>query len=212
MTVMFFPGIERERARAGSRCPGCSCALPPARRARRSALVPVLQPHDDLDPLLQPHRADSEQRLDIDDAHTADLHVEPEHGVAAADQDPAGAPRDVHLIVGDQAMTSLDEIQHAFGLANPAAPHEKEPDSVDVRQRAVQERRWRELRLQEGLDRAVELTGLESRRDDGNTALVGLLDHPRGGLESLVMKTTGMSKERKRSTASRLRPGESDSR
>ena len=66
-------------------------------------------------------------------------------------RNPAGAPCDVHLIVGDQAMTSLDEIQHAFGLANPAAPHEKEPDSVDVRQRAVQESRWRELRLRKAL-------------------------------------------------------------
>jgi len=58
--------------------------------------------------------------------------------VAATDQDVIAPPGDMHDIVRDQPMPTLDEIEHAFALADPERPRNsahaepRRPASVDV--------------------------------------------------------------------------------
>src|SRR6266850_1914753 len=66
--------------------------------------IPILELHDDLDPLLLAHRPDAEEGVDVDQPHAADLHVVTGDLVAAADQHVVAAPRHVHHVVRDQAV------------------------------------------------------------------------------------------------------------
>ena len=115
----------------------------------------------DLDALLQPHRANAEDRLHVDEADAANFHVMLLQLVAAADDDVVAAARGDHEIVGDEPMPALHEIQHALGLADAALPHEEKPDAVDVGERAVERGRGRELFRDRGLHAREEFGGLE---------------------------------------------------
>src|SRR5260370_33860383 len=87
-------------------------------------VVPILELHHDLDAFLLPHRAHAEQRVDVDQPDAADLHVVPGDLDAPADQHVVAAPGDVHHVVGDETVAALDQIEHAFALADPRAPRE----------------------------------------------------------------------------------------
>src|SRR5438034_7448565 len=95
--------------------------------------VPVLELHDHLYPLLLTHRAHAEQGVDIDQPHTPDLHVVAGHLVPAADEHVVAAPGDVHHVVRDEPMPTLDEIEHALALADPRASLIQEPHAEHVR-------------------------------------------------------------------------------
>src|SRR6267142_63388 len=82
-------------------------------------VVPVLELYHDLDALLLADGTNAEQCINVDQANTADLHIVPGNLVAATDQDVVAPPGDVHDIVRDQPMPTLDEIEHAFALADP---------------------------------------------------------------------------------------------
>ena len=96
--------------------------------------VPVLELHDDLDALLLPHGANAEDRRDVHEADAADLHVVPLQLVSAADEHVGAATRDEHEIVRDETVAALDQVEHALGLADSAAPREQQPDAEDVRE------------------------------------------------------------------------------
>jgi hypothetical protein len=57
--------------------------------------------------------------------------------VTASDQHVVTAPRHVDDIIGDEAMAALDQIEHAFALADPRAAAKQQTDAEDVGQRAV---------------------------------------------------------------------------
>src|SRR5712692_1540277 len=127
--------------------------------------VPVLELDHHLDTLLLAHRADAEQRLDVDQPDAADLHEVVRQLVPAADQDVVAAPRDVHDVVGDEAMPALDQVQHALALADPRAPEEQEPHAEHVGERAVDRGARGEGVVQERLEPPVELRRLELGAD-----------------------------------------------
>src|SRR5262249_26972509 len=161
-----FPGIERHahprqldienRRRFGVE----------ARAIRRVPVIPVLELHHDLDAFLMAHGADAEERRDVDDADASNLPVVPLKLVAASDEDVATASLGDHQIVGDESVSSLDEIEHALGFTDATLADEQQPDAEYVREGGVQVRRRRELVLEPGLDSVVELVGLEVRADD----------------------------------------------
>src|SRR5947208_7621395 len=91
-----------------------------------AAGVPLVELHDDLDPLLLPHRPHPEQGADVDEPHAADLHVVLRQLVAAADQEVVAAARDVDDVVRDQAVAALHQVEHAFALADPRLAEEQE--------------------------------------------------------------------------------------
>src|SRR5260221_13883220 len=99
--------------------------------------VPALELDDDLDALLLPHGADTEQRIDIDQPHAADLHVVTGDLVAAADQHIVAALGDVHDVVRHEAVAPLHQVEHALALADPGAAPKQQPDAEDVSQRTV---------------------------------------------------------------------------
>ena len=109
-----------------------------ARALDDGVLPPLLELHDDLDALLLTHGADAEDRRNVDEADAADLHVVPLQLVTAPDQDVAAARAYDHEIVGDEAMPALDEVEHAFRLADAALAGEQQADAVHVGERAVE--------------------------------------------------------------------------
>src|SRR6188768_48881 len=54
-------------------------------------LIPLLELHHNLDALLLADRPDTEDRLDVDQPHAADLHVMPLHLVSASDENIVAA-------------------------------------------------------------------------------------------------------------------------
>src|SRR5881394_3177378 len=78
-------------------------------------------------------------------------------------------------IAGDEPMTALHQIQHAFGFADAALSREKQADAENVCQRPVKGDGRRELHLQHGLDAAIELRGLELGADNRYAGVAGNL-------------------------------------
>src|SRR5258708_4444682 len=101
------------------------------------ALTPLLELNDDLDALLLAHRADAEDGRNVHEPDAANLHVMALELVAASNEDVVAAATREHEIVGNDPVSTLDEIEHALGFADPALPDEQKPDTVDIGQRAV---------------------------------------------------------------------------
>src|SRR2546423_12850115 len=125
--------------------------------------VPLVELHHDLDALLLPHGPHAEQGADVDEPDAADLHVVLRQLVAAADQDVVAAPRDVDDVVRDQAVAALHQVEHAFALADPRLAEEQQTHAEHVGERRVHAGAGREHVVQERLEAAVELRGLEPR-------------------------------------------------
>src|SRR5438552_2826014 len=130
--------------------------------------VPVIELDHDFDALLLAHRADSEQRADVDQPHAADLHVVPCQLVTPADQHVVPMPRDVDDVVRHQAVTALHQIEHALALADPRAAQEQETHAEHVGERRVHRGVRRERLVEERLQAAIELGGLELGADHGH--------------------------------------------
>src|SRR5690606_36832176 len=136
--------------------------------------APIFQLDDHLDALLLSDGADPEERTDVYDPDATDLHVVPLEFVAPADQHIVSATRDLHDVVRDEAVATLDEVQHTLALPDPAPPDEEEADAVDIGKGAVHRDPGRELALQVRLDATVEFPGLELRPDQRHALLVRL--------------------------------------
>ena len=79
-------------------------------------------------------------------------------------------------------MTALDEVQHAFRLADTALAGKEESHTEHVGERAVKRGRGCEQVVEDGLDPAVKLAGLERCPEDGHALLGGDRLEPRGEL------------------------------
>jgi hypothetical protein len=99
--------------------------------------------------------------------------------VTAADEHVVSALAGDDQIVGDEAVTALNQIENAFGLANAALAGEEKPDAEYIRQRAVQRRGRRKFHFEHRLDPAVELGGLEPGANEWNPRRAGDLPEPR---------------------------------
>src|SRR5260370_39441656 len=128
--------------------------------------VPVLQLYHNFDAYLLAHRPDAEQRLDVDQANAADLHVVARQLMAPTDQHVIPLSGDVHYVVGDEAMATLHQVEYALALADPGAALEQQSDPEHVRQGGVDRCGGREHIVQEGFHAAVELGRLELGPDD----------------------------------------------
>src|SRR5688572_2688737 len=157
-------------------------------------LVPLLELNDDLDALLLSYGANAEDRLHVDQADAAYLHVMPSELVPAADQDVVPSSSRDDEIVGDEAVTSLDEIEHALRLANPALTDEQEPDTEHVSERAVNRREGRELLGDNRLDARVELGRLQLGAQNRNARLASDLRELGGQPLPLRHEETGDGK------------------
>src|SRR6185312_7348378 len=135
--------------------------------------VPVLELHHHLDALLLPHRADPEQRVDVDQTDAANLHEVARDLVPAADEHVVPAPRDVDDVVGDEPVPALDEVEYALALADAGAPAEQQADAEHVGERAVHGGTRRERVVEERLETPVELRRLETGANDGDAPLPG---------------------------------------
>src|SRR5579883_16117 len=100
-------------------------------------LVPLLEVHDDLDPLLLSDRANAEDRAHVDQADPTDFHEMALELVPPAHEHVGAAPGGDHQIVGDEPVPALDEVEHALRLADAALAREEEAHPEDVRQRPV---------------------------------------------------------------------------
>src|SRR5207253_6527325 len=146
--------------------------------------VPVLELDHHLDALLLAHRADAEQGPDIDQSHAADLHVMLGELVPAPDEHVVPTTGDVHEIVRHQAMAALDQVQHAFALADPRPPEEQEPHAEHVGERGMHRRGGGERIVQERLEATIELRRLEPRANYRDSFLARELEQFGGGLLS----------------------------
>src|SRR5256885_10048860 len=142
-----------------------------------TARVPFVELHDDLGAFLLAHRPHAEQRADVDEPDAADLHVVLRQLVAAADQEVIAAARDVDDVVRDQPVAALHQVEHAFALADSRLTEEQEPHAEHVGERGVHAGGRREHVVQERLEAAVELGGLEARAGHGEGPCPGPLPH-----------------------------------
>src|SRR5437667_225416 len=94
--------------------------------------------------------------------------VEQRRLVPPAERHVVAVAGDVHDVVRDQPVAALDQVEHAFALADPRAPEEQESHAEHVRQRAVHGRGRGERVVEERLQAPVELGGLELGADDGH--------------------------------------------
>src|SRR5688500_8774715 len=83
-------------------------------------LIPLLEHDDDLDALLLPNRPDSENRRNVDQSHTADLHEVALHVVPATNQDVVAAFAGDDEIICNETMSALHQVQHALRLSDSA--------------------------------------------------------------------------------------------
>src|SRR5207244_3974323 len=106
---------------------------------------------------------------DVYDPNTSDLHVVPLQLVRAADENVVATLSDVYEVVCDEAMSALDQVQHAFAFPDAALPHKQQPHAVHVRERAVQRCRWGELLevADRGLDEHLDASVRETLREPG---------------------------------------------
>ena len=102
--------------------------------------------------------------------------------MAAPDEHIVATARHDHEVVRDEPVSSLDEVQHTFRLPNATLAGEKKPNAEHVRERPVQRGRRREEVVEDRLDTAIELAGLEGRSEDRYFALGGDLLERRGKL------------------------------
>ena len=118
-----------------------------------------------VDALLMADRPGAEHGLDVDDPDATDLHVVLLQLVAPPEKDVVSSSGGDDQIICDEAVSALDEIENALALADPALPHEEEPDAVHVGQGPVDHGGRREGRLQIGLDAPVERARRETAPD-----------------------------------------------
>ena len=83
---MFLPGLSGTRTFGSSTSRIVVVSVVEARAIDRRVVVPLLELHDDLDALLLAHRANAEDRRDVDQADAANFHVMPLQLVPASDQ------------------------------------------------------------------------------------------------------------------------------
>ena len=161
MTVMFLPGFSGTTTRGTAHFE--NGGLLPGQAGPVAVLggFPVLQLDHDLDALLLPHRAHPEQRRNVDQADAADFHVVRGELMAPTDEHVMPAAGHLHDVVGDQSVPSLDQVEHTLALADSGAAHEEQAHAVHVGQGAVQGGAGGERLLDDRLDPAVELGGLE---------------------------------------------------
>src|SRR5439155_20198890 len=91
--------------------------------------IPVHELDDDLDALLLPNGANTEDGWHVDEPDAADLHVVALELVSASEEHFRAAARDHHDVVGNEAMAALDEIEHALRLTYSTSPNEQQPDA-----------------------------------------------------------------------------------
>src|SRR5207248_975502 len=130
---------------------------------------------NDLDALLLAHGANAEERVDVDQANAADLHIVPRDLVSAPDEHVVTAPGDVDDVIRDETVPPLHQIEHAFALADPGAAAKQQSDAEDVGEGAVDRGARGERVVEKWLEPPVELRGLEARADDGNALVPGQL-------------------------------------
>ena len=138
ITVMFFPGLSGT-VTWGMRTPRmstCSDVQPGPLVAPLARPIPPSRTTTSMRFCCRIARI-AEERRDVDDPDAPDLHVVPLELVAPRDEHVVAAACDVHHVVGHQPVTPLHQVQHALALADPAPPHEQQPHTVHVRQRAV---------------------------------------------------------------------------
>jgi hypothetical protein len=81
--------------------------------------------------------------------------------VASSDENVVAAPMRDDYVIGNEAMSALDEIEHQLGFSDSTSPGEKQSDTEHVSERPVQRRHRRELTLENGFYPTVELGRLE---------------------------------------------------
>src|SRR6185437_6675545 len=143
--------------------------------------VPVLELHHHLDALLLADGPDPEEGLDVDQPHPPDLHEVPRELVATSDQHVVPSPGDVDDIVGNQAVSALNEIEHALALADSGAPHEEKAHTEDVSERRVRRGGRSERVIEKRLEAPVELRGLQLGPHQGHAACLSELEELRRG-------------------------------
>src|SRR5688500_17127833 len=79
-------------------------------------LIPLLELDHHLDALLLSHGANAEDRRDVNEPDTTNLHEVTLQLVTAADEDVVAAARHDHEIIGNEPVPALHEIEHALGL------------------------------------------------------------------------------------------------
>ena len=161
ITVMFLPGLSGTITRGSAHVEDDGLLLREAGAVGVLGGVPRLELHDDLDALLLPHRARAEERRDVDEPDAADFHVMRRELVTAADEDVVAAAGHLHHVVRDEAVASLDQVEHALALPDSRPADEEQPDAVHVRERAVQRGARRERLFDDRLDPPVEFRRLE---------------------------------------------------
>jgi len=81
--------------------------------------------------------------------------------VAAADDDVIASSRRDNEIIGDEPVSSLDEIEHALRLSDAALTREEQSNAEHISERSVQCRGLGEFCLDDRLDAPVELCRFE---------------------------------------------------
>src|SRR6266550_4126015 len=95
-------------------------------------LAPILQGHHHIQPLLYPNRANAENRSYIDDPDPAHFHViagelrRRRHQLAAFQRSDPGH------VISDQAISTLDQLQHALTFSDAAYPADENADAENI--------------------------------------------------------------------------------
>ena len=105
----------------------------------------------------------TEQRLNIDDADTAQLDKMTRDIRRSSDQRDVTHTADFHNVITDQTMSALDELQRRLAFTDSALAHDQNTFAVYVNQNAVYRDTRRQLNVQPSCDFCRERRGLAFR-------------------------------------------------
>ena len=142
-------------------------------------LVPVLQPDHQIDALGILDAGYAEQGLDVDDADAAQLNEMLGDVRRGADQRIVADLSDLHHIVGNQAVSSLDQLQGRLRFSDAALARDQDALAVYVHQHAVNGDARRQPDVQPADGFGHEGGGGLLGHQDGNLLLNGDLTEER---------------------------------
>ena len=130
--------------------------------------------------LLLAYGANPENGRDVDQAHTADLHVVPLKLVTTSDQNVVSPPCRNYDIVRDKAVTALHQIEHTSDFPIPLCPVKNSP-TPNTSASEPECSGVGEFSFERRLDAPVEFGGLELRLKQWKPAALAAFRNSSGG-------------------------------
>ena len=142
-----------------------------------SVFIPLFHLDDKINGLSVLNALDTEQGLHVDDADAAKLDKMPGDVRRASHQGIVADTADLHHVIADETVASLDQLQSSLALANAALAHDQNTLAVNIHQYAMDGNTGSQLHIQTADDLCHERCGGLMCRKNRNVPLNGHPEH-----------------------------------